>query len=250
MRLNLTDWSQAFRLLGSSPGVYTPYIEVGDEPLAGKGPLKLSDQLSPDSLDALKKMFLIMPREYLRDWYSRTIRPNIDIRLKSSPDNYSMSLETQDLYGFPSSKMPSDIDDMTWAAVIDLFNQTNANYVSTQGISPWEWERQKYHAIFQEQAARSFDALKKSVEEYNPPPVSARATDLYRRFAALPKLGDTGLNINLQNDLKLLIDQGEYDLAESIINAYDQGHASIGPVLQSPIKTDTVLPDGNILLAT
>jgi hypothetical protein len=198
----------------------TEYIKIGDEP-PGQNVINLAKQMTIEQMESLKLALIMVPRLLLRPWF--------EVNLKA--------------------KLEAGTEEYVWAALIDIFNETNLGYVTVRHIEPWYWESQKLEAYYKSQDPAQKALLDEKYTQYLAAKelLNPQAMALMRAYATLPKLGDLGLEINRQNAVRELLKQKEFEAVKAIIDAYRYAdNTGLGPLLTQPIKEDITTPEFSV----
>lgn len=232
----------------------TEYLIIGDEPEGGVGVFDLKSALTPDDIKSIKTYFSIMPRSMLHDFFMKQIWPSIPWDMYSNGDDLPPSnrpFVTSDVYGDTHRK--KTFEDMVWAGVIDLFNESNLEYCNANSIEPWDWENQKTNAYYISTTQGAIDNLSQDIDTYRDIALALdpKAQVIMKAFMELPKLGDLGMEINRQNAVKELLRQKDYVTAQAIVDAFRYAQDTvIGDVLTKPIPYDVQTSSGITVRAT
>jgi hypothetical protein len=209
--------------------VPTEYIVMGDE-VPGKMILDFHAMLvqsgTPDADDLIKQLrelFSCMPRMMLRPWFDDNIRAQLEW-------NYV---------------------DAIWAATVELFNSANVEAATAASLQPWDYEQKKLDSYYESQNSAKVDQLKATMDSYAASFSDPRALDILNQYQTLPRLGDIGFEISRQAGIKALIQQGKYDEAQGIIEAFKyMDYTEYGDGFKKPLPVDVTMPDGTTFKAT
>lgn len=222
----------------------TEYIEVGDE-VPGDAALSLEKTLKAEEYQNIKTLMTHMPRAYLREWYMKTVWPNL-------PTRASLGLPSEmiydKLYGTYIENKPDN--DLVWASFIEVFNQANLEYINLKKLDPWTWENEKLEAFYLSKDQKALDELKSSFQRFTDESLSKdpRAKRILEQFAALPKLGDTGLEVNRQNSIRELLKAQEYAAAQAAVDALRyMSESKFGEGMMKPLSMDITLDTGKTI---
>jgi hypothetical protein len=261
---------------------FTEYLRWGDEPQILSLVVDFKKNLSSDLYSQLYNFLQLFPRQSLRDWFDANIVPNLPFDMiyqmgvggiavdqngnpilqagsagYVAPPQTVAAVPPQDWEAFgirgAFEANRKSCDPFIWAGFINVFNQANLDYCNKHQIAPWDWEDQKARLYLtaqnqnqMQQLQASFDAYRSTIFGSNP-----RAQDLINQYAALPKLGDLGLEVSRQAVFKKLLEEGEFDTAESIIVAYTQAQSTVLDAgLKSKIPVNVVTSSGRQVFAT
>ncbi len=240
----------------------TDYITIGDEPgghnftqgmgstqsiqamsyegianaiSAKKGPyvLNIRDQVSVEDLGNLKNLFKLMPRQLLADWFNFNIAEGLET---GGDDGPIIKGSRRIGYG------------MVWAGIIDIFNEANLEYIRENNLAPWAWEEEKMKVYLTSQNKSEMEKLRAKFEEYSSQ-FDLRSQKIMSEFAALPKLGDVGLEISRQFAMSEFLKNGDYDSAEIVVKAYQTANQTeMKTALASPVRYDVEI-EGQVFKA-
>ena len=230
------------------------YLIVGDEVrgnLSGTatGVMNLQTLMTDSDFTSFKSYLTFMPRANLWQFFMTQIYPGIPMA-GAVGDIREGTQVTDPTYG--TVYIYKSYQDLVWAAVIDVFNQANAEYMAKTGLSdPWAWETQKTNAFYTTQNQTVMDNLRQQFQDFSDVGLALDplAKPIMDEYATLPPLGDTGLEINRENAIKELLKSKEYVVAQAIVDAYRYAQDTIiGPALANPIPMDVIGQDGTVLL--
>ncbi len=175
---------------------FTHYVVMGDEPPDFILAVDMSAYIDATTLADIKANFRLLPRQYLKPWFDKSIAPSLD-------PQYTL---------------------MVWKSVLNLFNSENLAEANARQIDPWAWEEFKIRDLYQTQASSEYQALVSS-QLFDPMVILEQArqyriNQILTSFASLPKLADLNLEVRRQAALKGLIDQGFLDDAANLVLQY------------------------------
>ena len=239
--------------------VRTEYLIIGDEPLGKRGTqapgvFDLKSVLEPDDYAAIRQYLTMMPRSMLRNFFMEKVWPGIpwDMIAIETGDNRqptSARYVEDPIYGGGHYK--KQFEDLVWGAFIDLFNEANLEYCNKNSLEPWTWEGQKTDAYYVSSNQESLNELATQIQAYQDVSLALdpKAKNIMEQYAALPKLGDLGLEINRQNAVKELLKRKEYLTAQAIVDAFRYAQDTIiGEQLTKPIPYDITSEDGSTIV--
>lgn len=200
------------------------YLVVGDEP-QGAMSFDIAQVLSPESAESFKKLSLILPRSMLLEWFEKNLSPSISFAQR----------------------------DMIWGAIINLFNETNLNYIKSHpGLTIESWESNKITNMVENSTNEAVKSIQDRFNQYEQNSnLPVKAQKLLLAYAELPRLGDLGLEISRQSAVNELIKKKQYDMVQAIIDAYRYAHQTeIGKALKEPIPFDIQDQSGRVVKAS
>ena len=224
----------------------TEYIIVGDE-VRGSAVFNLKSQLSAESYAQLKQFLTFVPRQHLHDWFMETVQHQLPSPMADAQDPFFTDPITGKIH------QKRGFEDFIWASFIDLFNEANLEYINQAQIDPWTWEQEKMEAFLMSKAKGEIEAIEDDISRFTEQGLESdpEARTILVRFAELPKLGDTGLEINRQNVIRQLLMTGDYKLAEAVVDVFSfLDESDLKEVLKAPIPFDIVTGDGQTVKKT
>lgn len=238
-----------------STGIFkekTEYLIIGDEVQSGSGVLDLKTMLDVADYEALRKYLTMMPRELLRDFFMKKIYPSVpwdwQDALYKNGSSMTDPVQIKDpIYGTYHYKKA--FEDMVWAAFVDLFNEANLEYVNKEQMEPWAWEQKKTEAYYVSSSQEAINALEAEMSAYQDVALALdpQAKKIMEAYVLLPKIGDTGLEINRQNAVKELLKKKDYVTAQAVVDAFRYiNDTEMGIALTHPIPYDITSADGGI----
>jgi hypothetical protein len=235
----------------------TEYVLIGDEPKGGDGVVDLKSILSPEDYGNMKQYFTLMPRSLLYEFFFKKIWPGLPWDRNHPASGYMPSdrpYVREQIYGSLFDHWQKAYENMVWAAVIDVFNQANLEYINQNKIEPWTWEQRKTDAYYISTSDQAIKELDQNIDQFRAVSLALdpKARELMEKYLTLPKLGDPGLEITRQNAVKELLRLKEYLTVQAILDAYRYAADTvIGETLTQPVPYDIVAVDGsNIARAT
>lgn len=238
----------------------TEYIIIGDEPTGGTGVVDLKAMLTTQEYDDLKKYLKLMPRSILWDFFMKKIWPSLPdgeaVIVKpfiGRPIVGSRPASQTQVYNpiYGGYHIKKGYEDMMWAAFIDLFNEANLAYINEKQIDPWTWEQEKTDAYYVSSSAEAINALEAEISAYNDVSLALdpKAKVIMEQYLLLPKIGDTGLEINRQNAIKELLKKKDYVTAQAVLDAFRYiNDTELGISLSKPIPYDVTSADGGTVV--
>lgn len=227
----------------------TEYIKIGDE-VQGTGVFDLKTVLSSEDISSLKQFLTLVPRQYLREWFLQKVFPSL-------PEEY-VWLWTDAagrLYDptYNVWRHKKKYEDLVWASFVDLFNEANLEYINKNKLDPWDWEQEKLESFYlskdqaaMAQVAADIDNFSDAALEQDP-----KAKAIMEQFASLPKLGDTGLEINRQFAVKELLKRKDYETAQAVVDVFRFiNESELADAAKAPIPFDVQMPDGQTIFKT
>lgn len=222
--------------MGSSQSLeQMSYEGIANAISAKKGPyvLNIRDQVSAEDLKNLKNLFKLMPRQMLGEWFNFNIAEGLDT---GGLDGPIIKGSRRVGYG------------MVWAGIIDIFNEANLEYIRENNLAPWDWEEEKMKVYLTSQNKSEMEKLRLKFEEYSSQ-FDLRAQKIMAEFAALPKLGDVGLEVSRQYAMSEFLKNGDYDSAEIVVKAYQTANQTeMKEALASPVRYDVEI-EGQVFKA-
>jgi hypothetical protein len=249
------------------------YGDFYSEP-TGEAVLDLESLLKLEDFNELKNQLVNVPMEVLGQFFDENIMPMIPSeKLLNVPEGEQASLPSpKQLSEYEKAladykaktgkavyvkltppKPPKPLQNMVtvngmsvnvetsfakvlWGGVLDLFKEVNLEYTLDKGISPKDWEEQKYTAYLiskDPQAKKDVEtAIQKSIDVSTDP----KAVPVLEEYLKLPKLGDEGLEINRQAAIRELLLKKEYDTALAVIKVYQYAiESGLGDGLSKPL---------------
>ena len=188
--------------------IFTQYIVYGDEPPDSILTIDLSQYIDPTDYSNLQYNLTYMPRANLESYLTQNIQPIVD------PQYYMIVKK----------------------AFINLFNTVNLAYVNKNSLTPYAWEAKKTESLYLSTAPPT---QVETLDQYlspTPPTLTAaqqqQISQIEASYAALPPIANTELETRRQAAVMGLIQLGEYDQAQSIIDTYTNLDAQTAAVLQ------------------
>lgn len=226
----------------------TEYILIGDE-VKGSGVFDLRTVLSPEDVAAIKQFLTLTPRQYLREWFLQKVWPSL-------PEKYLWLFSDHGRYYEPVYnvwRQKKEYEDLVWASFVELFNEANLEYVNKHQLDPWDWEQEKLESFYLSKDKAAIQEISQEIDKLSDAGLEAdpKAREIMEQFASLPKLGDTGLEINRQFALKELLKKRDYEAAQAIVDVFRFiNESELGQVAKEPIPFDIVTDSGATIQKT
>jgi len=226
------------------------YIMAGDEPLSSSDQ-PITNFMSADALDGIKKVFLQIPRQLIRKWILDNIYPTM-------PHGFvNVALGRQILQGgriIPMiAKSVADIEAGynvvyvqydPWPTIFrglwDYYGNVNNDFCDANNITAWTWEFAKYKGwrnAYPDQDIPTVYGLDITHIEWQ-----LKNTVINEYVKNLDPIADFNLEYNRELCIVKLIEKGEFLAAIGLIRSFNKIDPSYAEVLAKELD-----PDNNVL---
>ncbi len=156
-------------------------------PIGGDDPLPMRAVVGEKSWPQFQSFLKFLPARFIGGWFDQNVEPHITDK----------------------SQVPA----IKYATFLTFKNLTDLERISRKIFLPAQWEAIKTAGFYASQGQTN--ALKAFLASNDP-----KAVAIAKQYASLYPLGDPGLELRRQNAVVWLIQNGEFDDAQMVIDKY------------------------------